>query len=70
MVPSNGFENALVLCLNCFLSQIWDTFAFFDLGLECIFWLWETWLEYPPCFSRNYFLWELLHKHTLGLITL
>ena len=27
-MPSNGFENALVLCLNCFLSQIWDTFAF------------------------------------------
>ena len=28
LVPSNGFENALVLCSNWFLSQIWDTFAF------------------------------------------
>ena len=36
-MPSNCFENALVLCLNCFLSQFGIPLHLFDLGLECIF---------------------------------
>ena len=44
-MPSNYFENALVLCLNCFLRQFGIPFHFFDLGFECIYWLWETGLE-------------------------
>ena len=42
LVLSNGFENALVLCLNCFLVKFGIPLHLFDLGLECIFWLWET----------------------------
>ena len=42
LVLSNGFENALVLCLNFFLVKFGIPLHLFDLGLECIFWLWET----------------------------
>ena len=34
---SNGFENALVLCLNIFLVKFGIPLNLFDLELECIF---------------------------------
>ena len=40
-MPSNGFENALVFYI-IFLVKIEIPFHLFDLGLECVFWLWET----------------------------
>ena len=43
-MPSNGFENALVFCF-IFLVKIEKPLHLFDLGLEYIFWLWETWPE-------------------------
>ena len=39
---SNGFENELILFLNCFLVKFGIPLHLFNLGLECIFWLGET----------------------------
>ena len=36
-MPSNCFENALVLCLNFFLVIFGIPLHFFDLELKCIF---------------------------------
>ena len=38
LVPSNGFENALVFFF-IFLVKIRIPLHLFDLGLECVFWL-------------------------------
>ena len=42
-MSSNGFENTLVFCF-IFLVKIGIALHLFDLGLEYIFFLWETWL--------------------------
>ena len=68
-MPNNCFENALVLCLNCFLSQIWDTFAFFFiLDLSISFGCGRFSLNSHIFFLRNHFLMKLRRTHTLGLI--
>ena len=68
-MPSNGFENALVLHFKLFLLVNFRIpLHLFDLGFECISWLWEAWHEVPPFISRNHFLMELVHTHTLDLI--
>ena len=64
-MPSNGFENALVLCFKLFfLVNFGIPLHLFDLGFECISCLWEAWHEEPPCFSRNHFLMKLVRTYT------
>ena len=38
---SNGFENTLIFYF-IFLVKIGIPLHLFNLGLECVFWLWET----------------------------
>ena len=42
-MPSNGFENALTLRFKLFfLVNFGIPLHLFDLGFECISWLWEA----------------------------
>ena len=51
---SNGFENDLVLFFKLFfLVNFVLQLHLFDLGFQCISWLWKAWYVEPPCFSKK-----------------